>query len=128
MINDSNGCHFVSGDGTPRNYGCRKTCFAGRAIAIIGIASASGNTIPNALHLEPRTCLAGERNNTPRKQGPYRILAKRLHRQKRRGSQPPSTVIFMGLIQSAKLNGHDPHPYLKDALPRAPTNPARHPT
>ena len=30
----------------------------------------------------------------------------------------------MSLIQSAKLNGHDPHRYLKDVLERLPTQPA----
>jgi transposase len=30
----------------------------------------------------------------------------------------------MSLIQSAKLNGHDPHAYLKDVLTRLPTQPA----
>ena len=30
----------------------------------------------------------------------------------------------MSLIQSAKLNGHDPHHYLKDVLERLPTQPA----
>ena len=30
----------------------------------------------------------------------------------------------MSLIQSAKLNGHDPHAYLKDILQRLPTHPA----
>jgi len=29
----------------------------------------------------------------------------------------------MSLIQSAKLNGHDPHRYLKDILVRLPTQP-----
>ena len=29
----------------------------------------------------------------------------------------------MSLIQSAKLNGHDPYAYLKDALERLPTQP-----
>ena len=29
----------------------------------------------------------------------------------------------MSLIQSAKLNGHDPHAYLKDVLTRLPTHP-----
>ena len=28
---------------------------------------------------------------------------------------------LMSLIQSAKLNGHDPHAYLKDVLARLPT-------
>ena len=31
---------------------------------------------------------------------------------------------IMSLIQSAKLNGHDPHQYLKDVLERLPTQPA----
>lgn len=31
---------------------------------------------------------------------------------------------IMSLIQSAKLNGHDPHAYLKDVLTRLPTHPA----
>lgn len=30
----------------------------------------------------------------------------------------------MSLIQSAKLNGHDPHAYLKDVLTRLPTHPS----
>jgi len=30
----------------------------------------------------------------------------------------------MSLIQSAKLNGHDPYAYLKDVLSRLPTQPA----
>jgi transposase len=30
----------------------------------------------------------------------------------------------MGLIQSAKLNHHDPYRYLKDVLERLPTQPA----
>ena len=30
----------------------------------------------------------------------------------------------MSLIQSAKLNGHDPYQYLKDVLERLPTHPA----
>jgi len=29
----------------------------------------------------------------------------------------------MSLIQSARLNGHDPHAYLKDVLTRLPTHP-----
>lgn len=29
----------------------------------------------------------------------------------------------MSLIQSAKLNGHDPYAYLKDVLTRLPTHP-----
>jgi hypothetical protein len=29
----------------------------------------------------------------------------------------------MSLIQTAKLNGHDPHAYLKDVLTRLPTQP-----
>ena len=31
---------------------------------------------------------------------------------------------IMSLIQSAKLNGHDPYRYLKDVLVRLPTQPA----
>ena len=31
---------------------------------------------------------------------------------------------IMSLIQSAKLNGHDPYRYLKDVLERLPTHPA----
>ena len=31
----------------------------------------------------------------------------------------------MSLIQSARLNGHDPYRYLKDVLERLPTQPAR---
>jgi len=30
----------------------------------------------------------------------------------------------MSLIQSAKLNGHEPHAYLSDVLKRLPTQPA----
>lgn len=30
----------------------------------------------------------------------------------------------MSLIQSAKLNGHDPHAYLKDVMARLPTHKA----
>lgn len=30
----------------------------------------------------------------------------------------------MTLVQSAKLNGHDPYAYLKDVLTRLPTHPA----
>ena len=30
----------------------------------------------------------------------------------------------MSLIQSAKLNGHDPYHYLRDILERLPTHPA----
>ena len=30
----------------------------------------------------------------------------------------------MSLIQSAKLNGHDPHAYLKDVMTRLPTHKA----
>ena len=29
----------------------------------------------------------------------------------------------MSLIQSAKMNGHDPYAYLKDTLTRLPTHP-----
>jgi hypothetical protein len=36
-----------------------------------------------------------------------------------RGGQRAAVV--MSLIQSAKLNGHDPHAYLKDVLERLPT-------
>jgi transposase len=32
----------------------------------------------------------------------------------------------MSLIQSAKLNGHDPYRYLKNVLERLPTQPASH--
>jgi len=32
---------------------------------------------------------------------------------------------IMSLIQSAKLNGHDPYAYLKDVLTRLPTQPNR---
>ena len=39
-----------------------------------------------------------------------------------RAGQRAATV--MSLIQSAKLNGHDPHGYLKDVLERLPTQPA----
>jgi transposase len=31
----------------------------------------------------------------------------------------------MSLIQSAKLNGHDPHVYLKDVMDKLPTWPNR---
>ena len=31
----------------------------------------------------------------------------------------------MSLIHSARLNGHDPHAYLRDVLERLPTQPAR---
>ena len=31
---------------------------------------------------------------------------------------------IMSLIQSAKLNGHEPYRYLKDVLERLPTQPA----
>ena len=31
---------------------------------------------------------------------------------------------IMSLIQSAKLNGHDPYAYIKDVLTRLPTHPA----
>jgi hypothetical protein len=30
----------------------------------------------------------------------------------------------MSLVQSARLNGHQPHAYLKDVLERQPTHPA----
>ena len=30
---------------------------------------------------------------------------------------------IMSLIQSAKLNGHDPYPYLKDVMERLPIQP-----
>jgi transposase len=33
-------------------------------------------------------------------------------------------AVVMSLVQSAKLNGHDPHAYLKDMLERLPTHPA----
>ncbi|TMH00692.1 MAG: IS66 family transposase [Betaproteobacteria bacterium] len=33
-------------------------------------------------------------------------------------------AVVMSLLQSAKLNGHDPHAYLKDVLERLPTHPA----
>ena len=32
---------------------------------------------------------------------------------------------IMSLIQSAKLNGHDPYAYVKDVLSRLPTHPAK---
>ena len=32
-------------------------------------------------------------------------------------------AVIMSLIQSAKLNGHDPYAYLKDVLARLPTQP-----
>lgn len=34
------------------------------------------------------------------------------------------TAVVMSLLQSAKLNGHDPHAYLADALERLPSHPA----
>ncbi len=33
-------------------------------------------------------------------------------------------AVIMSLIQSAKLNGHDPYRYLADVLERLPTQPA----
>jgi transposase len=39
-----------------------------------------------------------------------------------RAGQRAATI--MSLIQSAKLNGHDPYRYLKDVLQRLPTQPA----
>lgn len=33
-------------------------------------------------------------------------------------------AVIMSLIQSAKLNGHDPYRYLNDVLERLPTDPA----
>ena len=30
----------------------------------------------------------------------------------------------MSLVHSARINGHDPHAYLKDVLERLPTQPA----
>ncbi len=39
----------------------------------------------------------------------------------RSGKRAPA---IMSLIQSARLNGHDPHTYLKDVLMRLPTQPA----
>lgn len=36
------------------------------------------------------------------------------------GGAPPA---IMSLIQSARLNGHDPYAYLKDVLTRLPTHP-----
>ncbi len=39
-----------------------------------------------------------------------------------RAGQRAATI--MSLIQSAKLNGHDPYRYLKDVLERLPTHPA----
>jgi len=35
-------------------------------------------------------------------------------------------AVIMSLIQSAKLNGHDPYRYLADVLVRLPTQPASH--
>jgi IS66 C-terminal element len=35
-----------------------------------------------------------------------------------------SCAVIMSLIQSAKLNGHDPYRYLKDVLERLPTQSA----
>lgn len=34
------------------------------------------------------------------------------------------SAVIMSLIQSAKLNGHDPYRYLADILERLPTQPA----
>ena len=34
-------------------------------------------------------------------------------------------AIVMSLVQSAKLNGHDPWAYLKDVLQRLPSHPNR---
>jgi hypothetical protein len=39
-----------------------------------------------------------------------------------RGGQRAAAA--MSLIQSAKLNGHDPYAYMKDVLTRLPTQPA----
>jgi hypothetical protein len=39
-----------------------------------------------------------------------------------RAGQRAATI--MSLIQSAKLNGHEPYRYLKDVLERLPTQPA----
>jgi transposase len=36
----------------------------------------------------------------------------------------PGCLFIMSLIQSAKLNGHNPYRYLKDVLERLPTEPA----
>lgn len=33
-------------------------------------------------------------------------------------------AVIMSLVHSAKLNGHEPHAYLKDVLERLPTQPA----
>jgi len=33
-------------------------------------------------------------------------------------------AVVMSLVQSAKINGHDPYHYLKDVLERLPTQPA----
>jgi transposase len=35
-------------------------------------------------------------------------------------------AVIMSLIQSAKLNGHDPYRYVKDVLERLPTQPSPH--
>jgi hypothetical protein len=40
-----------------------------------------------------------------------------------RGGQRAAAV--MSLIQSARLNGHDPYAYLRDVLERLPTQPNR---
>ena len=37
---------------------------------------------------------------------------------------PETAAVVMSLIQSARLNGHDPYVYLKDALTRLPAQPA----
>ncbi|WP_085213353.1 transposase domain-containing protein [Methylomagnum ishizawai] len=34
-------------------------------------------------------------------------------------------AVLMSLIQSAKLNGHDPYAYSKDVMDRLPTQPAQ---
>jgi len=41
-----------------------------------------------------------------------------------RGGQRAAAAAAMSLIQSARLNGHDPYRYLKDVLDRLPTQTA----
>ena len=40
---------------------------------------------------------------------------------RQRNSYPKRAAAIMSLIQSARLNGHDPYAYLKDVLTRLPT-------
>jgi len=55
-------------------------------------------------------------------------LCEALHKRKNwlfAGSQRAGrrAAAVMSLIQSAKMNGHDPYAYLKDVLTRLPTHP-----